>query len=49
MSEPSPDLLDLERFAVEARRVEKPWGYEVVFAHTPSYCGSSSSSARASS
>jgi mannose-6-phosphate isomerase len=39
MSEMSPNLLDLDRFAVEVRRVEKPWGYELVFAVTARYCG----------
>jgi mannose-6-phosphate isomerase len=39
MSEMSPNLLDLDRFAVDVRRVEKPWGYEIVFAWTERYCG----------
>ena len=39
MSEMSPNLLDLDRFAVEVKRVEKPWGYELVFAATEHYCG----------
>ena len=39
MSEMSPNLLDLDRFAVEVKRVEKPWGYELVFAATERYCG----------
>jgi mannose-6-phosphate isomerase len=26
-------------FAVEARKVEKPWGYELIFALTELYCG----------
>jgi len=39
MSELSPNLVDLDRFAFDVRRVDKPWGYEVVFAHTESYCG----------
>jgi mannose-6-phosphate isomerase-like protein (cupin superfamily) len=26
-------------FAFESRRVEKPWGYELIFAHTDSYVG----------
>jgi len=39
MSEMSPNLLDLDRFAVEVKRVEKPWGYEVIFAVTDRYCG----------
>ncbi len=29
----------LERFAAEVRHVDKPWGYELVYALTDSYCG----------
>ena len=29
----------LEAFAFSARRVEKPWGYELVWAHSEHYCG----------
>jgi mannose-6-phosphate isomerase len=39
MSEMSPNLLDLDRFAVEVQRLEKPWGHEDVFAATDWYCG----------
>ena len=39
MSEMSPNLLDLDRFAVDVKRIEKPWGYELVFAATERYCG----------
>jgi quercetin dioxygenase-like cupin family protein len=39
MSEMSPNLLDLDRFAVDVKRVDKPWGYELVFASTERYCG----------
>jgi mannose-6-phosphate isomerase len=39
VSERSPNLLDLDRFATDVRRVEKPWGYEVVYALTERYCG----------
>ena len=39
MSDMSPNLLDLDRFAVDVQRVEKPWGYELVFAATERYCG----------
>ena len=39
MSERSPNLLDLDRFATDVRRVEKPWGHEIVFALTERYCG----------
>ena len=39
MSELTPNLLDLDRFRVHVERVEKPWGYEIVYALTESYCG----------
>jgi mannose-6-phosphate isomerase-like protein (cupin superfamily) len=39
VSELSPNLADLDRFASDVQRVEKPWGYEIVFAVTESYCG----------
>jgi mannose-6-phosphate isomerase len=35
----SPNLLDLDRFAVDVKRIEKPWGYELVYAATDRYCG----------
>jgi mannose-6-phosphate isomerase len=35
----SPNLSGLERFAAEPRRVEKPWGYELIWALTDRYCG----------
>jgi mannose-6-phosphate isomerase len=35
----SPNLLDLDRFAVPVKRVEKPWGYELVYAATDRYAG----------
>jgi mannose-6-phosphate isomerase len=35
----SPNLSGLEAFAVEPTRVEKPWGYELVWALTDRYCG----------
>jgi mannose-6-phosphate isomerase len=35
----TPNLLDLDRFRVAVERVEKPWGYEVVYALTERYCG----------
>ena len=35
----SPNLLDLDRFAVDVKRVEKPWGYELIYAATERYCG----------
>jgi mannose-6-phosphate isomerase len=39
MSDISPNLAGLDRFAVDVRRVDKPWGYEIVFALTERYCG----------
>jgi mannose-6-phosphate isomerase len=39
MSERSPNLFDLDRFEGKVERVEKPWGYEVIFALTDRYCG----------
>ena len=35
----SPNLGGLEPFAVEPTKVEKPWGYEVIWALTDDYCG----------
>jgi mannose-6-phosphate isomerase len=35
----SPNLTGIERFAFEPRRVEKPWGYELIWALTDAYCG----------
>jgi len=35
----SPNLLDLDRFAVAVKKVEKPWGYELIWASTEKYCG----------
>jgi mannose-6-phosphate isomerase len=35
----SPNLLDLDRFAVDVKRVDKPWGYELVYASTDRYSG----------
>jgi mannose-6-phosphate isomerase len=29
----------LEAFAFTARRVDKPWGYELIWAHSEHYCG----------
>ncbi|MBD0318533.1 MAG: cupin domain-containing protein [Thermoleophilia bacterium] len=31
--------VDLDPFESEVARVEKPWGYELVFAYTERYCG----------
>jgi mannose-6-phosphate isomerase len=35
----SPNLLDLDRFAVDVKKVDKPWGYELIYALTDRYCG----------
>jgi mannose-6-phosphate isomerase len=35
----SPNLSLLERWAFEPRRVDKPWGYELIWALTDLYCG----------
>jgi mannose-6-phosphate isomerase-like protein (cupin superfamily) len=35
----SPNLLDLDRFAADVTKVEKPWGYEIIYASTDRYCG----------
>jgi mannose-6-phosphate isomerase len=35
----SPNLDSLDRWAVDVRRVEKPWGYELIWAHTDVYVG----------
>jgi mannose-6-phosphate isomerase-like protein (cupin superfamily) len=35
----SPNLDGLDRFAFETRRVEKPWGYELIWALSDAYCG----------
>ena len=35
----SPNLEGLDRFAFEPRRIEKPWGHELVFGLTDQYCG----------
>lgn len=37
MSERSPNLLDLDRFAHPVEHVEKPWGYEIRYARTDRY------------
>ena len=39
MTEASPNLLDLDRFGADVRRIEKPWGHEIVFALSERYCG----------
>jgi mannose-6-phosphate isomerase len=35
----SPNLDSLDRWAVDVRRVDKPWGYELIWALTDVYCG----------
>jgi mannose-6-phosphate isomerase len=35
----SPNLDGLDRFAFETRRVDKPWGYELIWSLTEQYCG----------
>ncbi len=35
----SPNFGGLDQFAVEPRRVEKPWGHELIWALSESYCG----------
>lgn len=35
----SSNLTGGDRFAVEPKRIEKPWGYELIWALTDRYCG----------
>jgi mannose-6-phosphate isomerase len=35
----SPNLTLLDPWAIEPKRVEKPWGYELIWALTDVYCG----------
>jgi mannose-6-phosphate isomerase len=35
----TPNLLDLDRFAVPVERVEKPWGHEIIYGVTERYVG----------
>ncbi len=39
MSVDSPNLEGLDAWSVEPRRVDKPWGYELVWAKTDAYAG----------
>ena len=39
MSTDSPNYGLLDRWAFEPRRVEKPWGWELIWAHADSYVG----------
>jgi mannose-6-phosphate isomerase len=35
----SPNIDSLDAWSFEPRRVEKPWGYELIWALTDTYCG----------
>ena len=35
----SPNYGSLERFAFESRKIEKPWGWELIWAHADAYVG----------
>lgn len=35
----SPNIDSLDRWTFEVRKVEKPWGYELIWALTDDYCG----------
>ena len=35
----SPNLRGHERFTTEPKKVDKPWGYELIFAVTERYAG----------
>ena len=35
----SPNLASLDRWGFEVRRVDKPWGHELIWALTDTYCG----------
>ncbi len=35
----SVNIESLDRWAVDPRRVEKPWGWELIWAETPAYVG----------
>jgi len=35
----SPNLVSLDRWGFDVRRIEKPWGYELIWALTDTYCG----------
>jgi mannose-6-phosphate isomerase-like protein (cupin superfamily) len=39
MSVDSPNLETLDAWAREVKKVEKPWGYELIWALTDVYCG----------
>ena len=35
----SPNLATLDRWGFDVRRVDKPWGHELIWALTDTYCG----------
>jgi mannose-6-phosphate isomerase len=35
----SPNLTSLDRWGFDVRRVDKPWGHELIWALTDTYCG----------
>jgi mannose-6-phosphate isomerase len=39
MSADSPNLEGVDRWAFAPRKVEKPWGWELIWAHTDQYVG----------
>jgi mannose-6-phosphate isomerase len=39
MSVDSPNIYTLDRWGFEVRKVEKPWGHELIWALTGVYCG----------
>jgi mannose-6-phosphate isomerase len=39
VSERSTNVAGLDRFASDVRRVEKPWGHELIYGLTNRYCG----------
>ncbi len=39
MSIDSPNVASLDRWAFDVRKVEKPWGHELIWALTDRYCG----------
>jgi mannose-6-phosphate isomerase len=39
MSVDSPNIHTLDKWASEVEKVEKPWGYELIWALTDVYCG----------
>jgi mannose-6-phosphate isomerase len=39
MSVDSPNIESLDPWSVEVRKVEKPWGHELIWALTDAYCG----------